>query len=98
MNLIGAFFISKSSIVAYKLTINIHLQIKMFKSSQYISTIISYFLLQGLSASTVYVKLPKLGGINGYYQKSANGRQVSAFEGIPYAQPPVGELRFQVHF
>ena len=58
----------------------------MFKSSQYISTIISYFLLQGLSASTVYVKLPKLGGINGYYQKSANGRQVSAFEGIPYAQ------------
>ncbi|KAF7996027.1 hypothetical protein HCN44_009065 [Aphidius gifuensis] len=36
-----------------------------------------------------------LGGIKGFYKHSFNGRKVMAFEGIPYAQPPVGELRFR---
>lgn len=38
-----------------------------------------------------------LGGIKGFYKHSFNGRKVMAFEGIPYAQPPVGELRFRVN-
>ena len=41
------------------------------------------------------VKTP-LGGIQGYYKVSQNGRQYEAYEGIPYALPPVGKLRFKV--
>ncbi|KAK5649283.1 hypothetical protein RI129_000312 [Pyrocoelia pectoralis] len=37
----------------------------------------------------------KLGKIRGYYKKSAYGRTFSAFEGIPYAKPPIGDLRFE---
>lgn len=40
------------------------------------------------------VKTP-LGGIKGYYKLSANGRQYQAYEGIPYALPPIGKLRFK---
>lgn len=36
------------------------------------------------------------GVVVGHYRKSYNGRVYSAFEGIPYAKKPVGELRFQV--
>ncbi|KAK4884208.1 hypothetical protein RN001_000479 [Aquatica leii] len=35
------------------------------------------------------------GTVQGRYIKSYGGRIVSAFEGIPYAKPPVGELRFK---
>lgn len=37
-----------------------------------------------------------LGGIRGFYDYSLNGRKYMAFEGIPYAQMPVGDLRFRV--
>lgn len=37
-----------------------------------------------------------LGGIRGFYDYSQNGRKYIAFEGIPYAQAPVGDLRFRV--
>lgn len=36
------------------------------------------------------------GEIEGYYKTAHNGKTFAAFEGIPYAKPPVGELRFQV--
>lgn len=41
------------------------------------------------------VKTP-LGSVQGKLIKSYEGRTVSAFEGIPYAKPPVGNLRFKV--
>ncbi|XP_076285599.1 carboxylic ester hydrolase-like isoform X2 [Lasioglossum baleicum] len=40
------------------------------------------------------VKTP-LGCIKGYCKLSANGRQYQAYEGIPYALPPIGKLRFK---
>lgn len=36
------------------------------------------------------------GGIEGYYMGTMNGRKISAYEGVPYAEPPTGNRRFQV--
>lgn len=57
-----------------------------------------FLVLLGLVRSDDFepkVKTP-LGGIKGYYKISEYGRQYKAFEGIPYARPPVGKLRFKV--
>nr|CAH7768498.1 unnamed protein product [Callosobruchus chinensis] len=35
------------------------------------------------------------GVLQGTFLKTKNGRKFSGFMGIPYAEPPVGELRFQ---
>ncbi|KAL6255043.1 hypothetical protein P5V15_013376 [Pogonomyrmex californicus] len=40
------------------------------------------------------VKIP-LGKLKGYYKISQHGRKYEAYEGIPYALPPVGKLRFK---
>ncbi|KAK2580523.1 hypothetical protein KPH14_006257 [Odynerus spinipes] len=58
------------------------------------------FLILGLGVIvSTYEDAPRvktpLGGIKGYYKLSANGRQYEAYEGIPYALPPVGKLRFK---
>lgn len=38
-----------------------------------------------------------LGTIRGFWQLSRNGREFQSYEGIPYALPPVGKLRFKVN-
>lgn len=49
------------------------------------------------NAETDYPKLKTpLGDIRGYYKTSENGRLYEAYEGVPYAFPPVGKLRFKV--
>jgi hypothetical protein len=42
------------------------------------------------------VTIPVLGQVRGSRMSSFNQREFLAFRGIPYAQPPVGELRFKV--
>lgn len=37
------------------------------------------------------------GWLQGTLQKSYNGRVYSSFQGIPYARPPIGDLRFEVN-
>ncbi|XP_053988697.1 carboxylic ester hydrolase-like isoform X2 [Hylaeus volcanicus] len=36
-----------------------------------------------------------LGAVKGRYKLAGNGRQYEAYEGIPYALPPIGKLRFK---
>ncbi|XP_046977394.1 juvenile hormone esterase-like [Vanessa cardui] len=44
--------------------------------------------------SVPFRKTP-LGDMQGYYMETRKGRQISAFTAIPYAVPPVGDLRFR---
>ncbi|XP_046480871.1 carboxylic ester hydrolase-like isoform X1 [Neodiprion pinetum] len=37
-----------------------------------------------------------LGPIEGHYQMSSEGHRIEAYEGIPYAIPPIGNLRFEI--
>lgn len=37
-----------------------------------------------------------LGEIKGYYTKTRGNRQISAFTAIPFAKPPLENLRFEV--
>jgi carboxylesterase type B len=37
-----------------------------------------------------------LGKIRGYLKTSHDGRKFSAFEGVPFAKPPIGSRRFEV--
>lgn len=36
------------------------------------------------------------GKVRGSYNASRHGRMFMSFRGIPYAQPPIGQLRFKV--
>ncbi|KAF7989104.1 hypothetical protein HCN44_007414 [Aphidius gifuensis] len=55
---------------------------------------ITIFLVIEADKTRPIVKTP-LGNIRGIYQQSHNGRKYKSFEGVPYAKPPVGNLRFQ---
>lgn len=52
-------------------------------------------LIRGAGADRPLVKT-SLGELEGVWQTSAKGLQYAAFMGIPYAQSPVGDLRFEV--
>ena len=38
----------------------------------------------------------KFGAVRGFLDKAVDGREFFAFKGIPFAEPPVGKLRFKV--
>jgi hypothetical protein len=38
----------------------------------------------------------KQGTLQGHYLTSRNGRRFVGFQGVPYAKPPLGEMRFRV--
>lgn len=42
------------------------------------------------------VDVPTLGRLRGSLMSSASGRMFDSFRAIPYALPPVGDLRFRV--
>lgn len=44
-----------------------------------------------------YVVEISQGKLKGSILKSRNGRNFGAFQGIPYAKPPINELRFMVN-
>ena len=44
---------------------------------------------------SAYVIKTSLGAIRGTVEKSINGSEFYSFKGIPFAEPPIGKLRFQ---
>ena len=40
----------------------------------------------------------KQGRLKGHRLTTRKGREIFAFQGIPYAKPPVGNLRFKVRY
>lgn len=66
---------------------------------QYINLKLSYFFIAFLALFNFVVTLPQVeirqGVIVGQYKTSYRNRTFSAFEGIPFAEPPVGKLRFK---
>lgn len=53
------------------------------------------FLTLGTTWSDPLVIKTRSGSVKGITQTSVTGRQVDAWYGIPYAQPPLGDLRFR---
>ena len=52
----------------------------------------------GQSAQQFTINIPSLGQIRGSQMTSASGKNFHAFRGIPYAEPPIGDLRFRVNY
>ncbi|XP_070172352.1 carboxylic ester hydrolase-like [Polyergus mexicanus] len=55
---------------------------------------LSFAVLANSDETAPKIKIP-LGGLKGYYKISQNGRKYEAYEGVPYALPPIGKLRFK---
>ena len=49
------------------------------------------------SLDPLIVAIPDLGQVRGSRMSSFNDREFIAFRGVPYGQPPVGDLRFKVY-
>lgn len=54
-----------------------------------------YLFLRSINSNELIVNTT-YGLLSGREFKSRNNRTVAAFNGIPFAKPPLGELRFQV--
>jgi len=70
---------------------------KMWPAAVHIIFVFSVAFLQYVEADRPLVET-KLGKVEGVWQTSAKGLKYAAFMGIPYAKPPVGDLRLEVYF
>jgi len=61
-------------------------------------TVICLLLLICLSGAQHVILNTSQGALQGTIEKSRADRQFFAFYGIPYAEPPLGELRFEVEY
>lgn len=50
----------------------------------------------GAAAKEIPISETEGGRISGILEETVNGREFFSFYGIPFAQPPVGKLRFKV--
>lgn len=52
--------------------------------------------IYGRTSKELQVKLPNGSQLVGRYLTSDSGRGIRAFMGVPYAEPPINDLRFKV--
>ncbi|KAF2879714.1 hypothetical protein ILUMI_26464 [Ignelater luminosus] len=50
--------------------------------------------ISGSRRSAPETRIPQ-GALRGQFLRTSNNRKISAFTAIPYAEPPVGDLRFE---
>lgn len=55
-------------------------------------------LILAVGDSPPIVDIPGLGKVEGRHAKSLNNKPFFSFEGVPYAEPPVGKNRFKVKY
>lgn len=60
--------------------------------------LIAFMLIFGFISGIENILRLNQGKIIGSFLKSREGRVFKAYQGIPYAKPPVGDLRFKVKF
>lgn len=53
-------------------------------------------IINGRTSDILKVTLPHGGVLVGRYLVSHDGHGIRAFMGVPYAEPPINELRFKV--
>lgn len=58
--------------------------------------VITIHLDLGHCSDPTELKTTKYGTVRGMRLKSRDGRPYYSYTGIPYARPPIGELRFEV--
>lgn len=51
--------------------------------------------LNGIFCETPLIELP-IGKVSGIIEKTIDGKDYYAFRGVPYAKPPINDLRFEV--
>lgn len=67
------------------------------KKSVYLILILSICgIVWCFTSDDLRVTLPNGSRLVGRYLRSYNGRPIKAFMSIPYAKPPIGQLRFRV--
>ena len=54
-------------------------------------------LTESRTSDNMKVQLPDGSHLLGRYLTSITGRGIRAFMGVPYAEPPIGDLRFKVN-
>ena len=69
---------------------------KIFK--EVLLILCGYFILccDSRTSENLKVQLPNGSKLLGRYLTSDSGKGIRAFMGIPYAEPPIGELRWKV--
>lgn len=62
-----------------------------------VSRIFPFFFRLAMVTNNDMILYLKQGQIRGGNMVSRNGREFKAFQGIPYAKPPIDDLRFKVN-
>lgn len=66
-----------------------------FKSNLFSFKIVVLHLMTIILIDGLQISTPQ-GEISGIIKKTSSGREIQSFLGIPFAKPPIGELRFKV--